>query len=227
MAIEKITNSTVLGSWPSIINSIADATATNAESIVKSIGSVYSFNQYITESFEDALSRYQETHQVVFKKNDVVVVTLIDVNNVVYEQAAYTHDGNAFVACTGAVDADKVIMRENITLAGNYSSVGNISKGTPTAKGTFESKGMSVADILTEILSKRLQPASDKTVAPSVSSFGLKSGTATSVEAGSVISKVEYTSGTFTDGSYEYAAFSPERSSDCRHRTDNPTSRDR
>lgn len=201
----EITSSTLLGQWPGIINSIADGVIDNANNIVNSIGSVYSFNQYITESFDDALSRYQEAHpEVVFKKNDVVVVTLIDVNNVVYEQAAYTHDGNAFVACTGAVDADKVIMREDITLAGNYTSVGNISKGTATAKGLFESKGMSVADILTEILSKRLQPASDKTVAPSVSSFGLKSGTATSVEAGSVISKVEYTSGTFKDGSYEY-----------------------
>ena len=80
MAIEKITNSTVLGEWPTIINAINDATVTNAESIVNSIGSVYSFNQKIdtdgvdpdnSESFDDALNRFLEANPtVVFKKND-------------------------------------------------------------------------------------------------------------------------------------------------------------
>ena len=216
MAIEKITNSTVLGEWPTIINAINDATVTNAESIVNSIGSVYSFTQKVdtdgvdpdtSESFDDALNRFQEANPtVVFKKNDVAVVKLVDALNesVVYEQAAYTHDGNAFVACTGAVDADKVIMRENITLAGNYTAVGNITKSSATAVGSFEAKGKSVADLLTEMLSKRLQPQASKTVQPSVSGFGFKSGTSTSVEAGTTFSKVELTAATFNDGKYEY-----------------------
>ena len=45
MAIEKITNSTVLAKWAEIINQINDETVNNAESIVNSIGSVYSFEQ--------------------------------------------------------------------------------------------------------------------------------------------------------------------------------------
>ena len=216
MAIEKITNSTVLGEWPTIINAINDATVTNAESIVNSIGSVYSFTQKVdtdgvdpdtSESFDDALNRFQEANPtVVFKKNDVAVVKLVDALNeaTVYEQAAYTHDGNAFVACTGAVDADKVIMRENITLAGNYTAVGNITKSSATSTGSYTAKGKSVADILVEMLSKRLQPQASKTVQPSVSGFGFKSGTSTSVEAGTTFSKVELTAATFNDGKYEY-----------------------
>ena len=214
MAIEKITNSTVLGEWPTIINAINDATVTNANSIVNSIGSVYSFTQKIdtdgvdpdnSESFDDALNRFKEANpSVVFKKNDVAVVKLVDFANesVVYEQAAYTHDGNAFVACTGAVDADKVIMRENITLAGNYTAVGNITKSSNTATGSYTAKGKSVADIIVEMLSKRLQP-SVKTQ-PSVTGFGFKSGTSTSVEAGTTFAKVELTAGTFNDGEYTY-----------------------
>ena len=214
MAIEKITNSTVLAKWAEIINSINDETVHNAESIVNSIGSVYSFTQKIdtdgvdpdnSESFDDALNRFKEANPtVVFKKNDVVVVKLVDFANeaVVYEQAAYTHDGNSFVACTGAVDADKVIMRENITLAGDYTAVGNIKKSSNTATGSFEAKGKSVADIIVEMLSKRLQP-SVKTQ-PSVTGFGFKSGTSTSVEAGTTFAKVELTAGTFNDGAYTY-----------------------
>jgi hypothetical protein len=214
MAIEKITNSTVLAKWAEIINQINDETVSNAESIVNSIGSVYSFTQKVdtdgvdpdtSESFDDALARFKEANpSVVFKKNDVAVVKLVDAANeaVVYEQAAYTHDGTSFVACTGAVDADKVMLRENITLAGDYTAVGNIKKASNTATGTFEAKGKSVADVITEMLSKRLQPTVK--TQPSVTGFGFKSGTSTSVEAGTVFSKVELTAGAFNDGAYTY-----------------------
>jgi hypothetical protein len=212
MAIEKITNSTVLAKWAEIINQINDETVSNAESIVNSIGSVYSFTQKVdndgvdpdnSESFDDALARFLESNPtVVFKKNDVAVVKLVDAadDSIVYEQAAYTHDGTSFVACTGAVDADKVILRSDITLAGEYTRVGNLTKTSNTATGTFATKGKSVADALTEMLSKRLQPS--VVTQPSVSAFALKSGTSTSVEAGTTISKIEYTAGTFDDGAY-------------------------
>jgi hypothetical protein len=214
MAIEKITNSTVLAKWAEIINQINDETVSNAESIVNSIGSVYSFTQKVdndgvdpdnSESFDDALARFLESNPtVVFKKNDVAVVKLVDAadESVVYEQAAYTHDGSNWVACTGAVDADKVILRSDITLAGEYTRVGNLTKSSNTATGTFATKGKSVADALTEMLSKRLQPSI--TTNPSISAFALKSGTSTSVEAGTTLDKVEYTAGTFDDGAYTY-----------------------
>ena len=215
MAIEKITNSTVLAKWAEIINQINDETVSNAESIVNSIGSVYSFTQKVdtdgvdpdtSESFDDALARFKEANpSVVFKKNDVAVVKLVDAANeaVVYEQAAYTHDGTSFVACTGAVDADKVMLRENITLAGDYTAVGNIKKASATATGTFEAKGKSVADVITEMLSKRLQPT--VTTQPSVSGFAFNN-VSTSVEAGTTFDSVALKAATFEDGAYTYEA---------------------
>lgn len=210
MAIEKITNSTVLGEWPTIINAINDATVTNANSIVNSIGSVYSFTQKVdtdgvdpdtSESFDDALNRFQEANPtVVFKKNDVAVVKLVDALNesVVYEQAAYTHDGNAFVACTGAVDADKVIMRNDIKLAGEYTAVGNIKKSSNTAVADYTAKGKSVADILVEMLSKRIDPTKTN---PSIGTFSFNN-VSTSVEAGTTFSSIAFKAVSFNDGKY-------------------------
>lgn len=61
------------------------------------------------------------------KKGDVFVVTTV-VDGTTYEQAAYSYTGSDWEAMTGAVDADKVILRENITMAGNYTQFGNLSK---------------------------------------------------------------------------------------------------
>ena len=58
---------------------------------------------------------------------------------------------------TGKVDADKVILQKDITMAGNYTQVGNLTK-EQTKTATFATKGKSVAEALTEIFSKRLQP---------------------------------------------------------------------
>lgn len=213
MAIEKITNSTQLSKWAEIINQINDATVTNAESIVKSIGSVYTFTQKIdtdgtepdnSESFEQALARFlQENEGVEFKKDDVAVVTLVDASDeeTTYEQAAYIYDGENWIACTGAVDADKVIMRDDITLAGNYTQVGNLTKSS-TGTSKFATKGKSLANIFMEILSKRLQPAI--TQQPSVNSFNLTSPSQTSVEAGTKFASMSYSAGGFEDGAYTY-----------------------
>lgn len=59
-------------------------------------------------------------------------------------KAAYAHNGVDWEACDGNVDASKVILTQNITLAGNYDKVGNIEKTSET----FETQGVSVADAL-------------------------------------------------------------------------------
>ena len=79
---------------------------------------------------------------------------------------------------TGNVDADKVILRENITLAGGYTQVGNLTK-SQNGTSIFSTKGKSVMDALTEIFSKRLQPS---TAQPSIGAFTLTGAGA--VEAG-------------------------------------------
>lgn len=84
---------------------------------------------------------------------DVLIVTST-ANNI---KSAYAYDENGWVACDGNVDATKVILKDNITLAGDYTQVGNLTK-TKTGTATFSTAGKSVAAALTEIFSKRLQP---------------------------------------------------------------------
>ena len=131
------------------------------------------------------------------KKGDVFVTTVL--SGVTYEQSAYGYTGEDWVAMTGNVDADKVIMRENITMAGNYTQVGNQTK-TQNGTATFSTKGKSVADVLTDIFSKRLQPTI--TAQPSVASFSLTGAAA--VEAGTKLAAATYSASSLNAGSYTY-----------------------
>ena len=99
---------------------------------------------------------FAKEHAPVPKKGDVFVVTTT-VDDTDFEQAAYGYNGSAWIAMTGNVDADKVIMRDNITMAGDYTQVGNKTK-TRDGTAQFSVKGKSVVDVLTEIFSKKLQP---------------------------------------------------------------------
>lgn len=132
------------------------------------------------------------------KAGDVFIVTTI-VNEKTYEQSAYGYNGTQWVAMTGNVDADKVIMREDLTLAGNYTQIGNWTK---TQNGTSKKavSGMSVAAILKDLMSKVLQPTI--TAQPSVTGFALSGAGA--VEAGTQIASPAYTAGSLNPGSYTY-----------------------
>ena len=68
------------------------------------------------------------------------------VSNTLGVKSAYQYDGS-WIACDGNVDASKVIMPFDITLAGSYTQVGNLSK-TSTGTATFAVKGKSVAQAL-------------------------------------------------------------------------------
>lgn len=122
-------------------------------------GTVYAgTKEDLSASDDSVIAAYFKAHtDVAVKKGDVFVVTTT-VGNSTYEKSAYFYDGKAWVAMTGNVDADKVILRENITLAGGYTQVGNLTK-SQNGTATFSTKGKSVMDALTEIFSKRLQPS--------------------------------------------------------------------
>ena len=135
---------------------------------------------------------------VELKAGDMfVVVTTVD--EVTYEVSTYRYDGENWVSITGNVDADKVILQDNITMAGNYTQVGNKTK-EQDGTADFNTKGMSVAAILTDIFSKRLQPGTP--TQPSISGFNLSGAKA--VEAGTELEAVNYTAGTLNAGSYQY-----------------------
>ena len=132
------------------------------------------------------------------KDRDIAVIkTTVDEKD--YEYSAYIYLTDKWVALNGMVDADKVILRNDITLAGNYTQVGNLTKGQ-TATAKFAVKGKSVAAALLEILSKREQPRI--TANPAVSGFTLSGAKA--VEVGTKITTAQFSGAKLSTGSYTY-----------------------
>ena len=163
-------------------------------------GTVYAATKEdLAASDESVITGYFAQHpDAKPKKGDVFVVTTT-VEGSTYEQSAYFYDGSKWSAMTGSVDADKVILRENITLAGGYTQVGNLTK-SQNGTSVFSTKGKSVMDALTEIFSKRLQPTI--TAQPSVGAFTLTGAGA--VEAGTKVAAAAYSGATLNAGSYQY-----------------------
>ena len=163
-------------------------------------GTVYTATKEdLTASDESVITGYFAQHPDAKPKKGDVFVVVTTVEGSTYEQAAYFYDGSKWSAMTGSVDADKVILRENITLAGGYTQVGNLTK-SQNGTATFSTKGKSVMDALTEIFSKRLQPTI--TAQPSVGGFALTGAGA--VEAGTKIATANYTAATLSPGTYQY-----------------------
>lgn len=133
------------------------------------------------------------------KNSDIFIVkTVVDS---VESESAYSYDGTDWVAICGNVDADKVLLYNDITLAGSYTQVGNLTKSS-TGTAVFQTKGKSVADVFTEIFSKRLQPTI--TAQPAVT-ITIKNGSATMAseyEVGTVLNPT-YTA-SLSAGSYTY-----------------------
>lgn len=163
-------------------------------------GTVYATTKADLSTSDDSVisGYFAQNTDVKPKKGDVFVVTTT-VDGSTYEQSAYFYDGSAWVAMTGSVDADKVILRENITLAGGYTQVGNLTK-SQNGTSIFSTKGKSVMDALTEIFSKRLQPSI--TAQPSIGTFTLIGAGA--VEAGTKVAAAAYSGATLNAGSYQY-----------------------
>ena len=163
-------------------------------------GALYEGTKTDLEAADSAVieAYFTEHSETSPKAGDVFVVTTI-VSEVTYEQSAYRYDGENWVAMTGAVDASKVMLRDDIILAGNYTQIGNITKSA-NGTATLPTKGKSVAAVLTDILSKRLQPTI--TAQPSISGFTLTGAKA--VEAGTKLAQANYTAATLNPGTYQY-----------------------
>ena len=130
-----------------------------------------------------------------------IIDTVVDGKSYGKVSFMYSAQENDWVALVGNVDADKVILRGDITLAGNYTQVGNLTK-TQTGTATFSTDGISVAAALKEILSKRVQPSI--TANPSVGNVTISPSGA--VEAGTIIDSITGSKVTFDDGAYTYEA---------------------
>lgn len=183
------------------VKEVAERTKQDYDSKINAVGgTVYSAAKAdLSSSDESVIAAFFAAKDAPTpKKGDVFVVTTT-VDGVNYEQAAYGYTGEAWLAMTGSVDAEKVILRENITLAGGYTQVGNLTK-SQNGTAVFSTKGKSVADVLTEIFSKRLQPTI--TAQPSIGAFTLTGAGA--VEAGTKVAAAAYSAATLNAGSYQY-----------------------
>lgn len=129
------------------------------------------------------------------KGGDVAVISTIT-DGVTYSVSSYYYD-NSWVAIDGNVDADKVILRKNFTLAGNYTAVGNLNKGSDAATQETDSKGKSVEKFLEDMLSKEEQPAIVANVSAGVTLTG-----AGAKEVGTSFTPAYTTS--FDKGKYSY-----------------------
>lgn len=153
----------------------------------------------LSASDSSVIEAYFAAHtDITLKAGDVFVVTTI-VGDKEYEKSAYQYTGTAWEAMTGNVDADKVIMRENLMLAGDYDRIGNWTKDK-NGTATKEVSGKSVAAILKDLTSKTLQPTI--TANPSINGFGLSGAGA--VEAGTPVATASYLAASLNPGSYKY-----------------------
>ena len=147
----------------------------------------------------DVIKEYFTQHSDVHpRKGDVFLITTT-VEQKTYEQSAYTYGDSDWEAITGNVDAEKVIMRNNITLAGNYTQVGNITKGANETK-TLDVKGKSLKEVMCSIFTVKLQPANP--TQPSVTGFNLTGAKA--VEAGTKVASTTFGNANLTAGSYQF-----------------------
>lgn len=153
----------------------------------------------LSASDSSVIEAYFAAHtDITPKAGDVFVVTTT-VGGKEYEKSAYQYTGTAWEAMTGNVDADKVIMRENLMLAGDYDRIGNWTKDK-NGTATKEVSGKSVAAILKDLTSKTLQPTI--TANPSINGFGLSGAGA--VEAGTPVATASYLAASLIPGSYKY-----------------------
>lgn len=147
----------------------------------------------------DVIKEYFAAHSDIHpRKGDVFLITTT-VEQKTYEHSAYTYGESEWEAVTGNVDAEKVILRDNITLAGNYTQVGNVTKGANETK-TLDVKGKSFKDVMMSIFTAKLQPANP--TQPAVTGFNLTGAKA--VEAGTKVPTATFGTANLTAGSYQF-----------------------
>jgi hypothetical protein len=131
-------------------------------------------------------------------KGDIAVVKRSIVEGTDY-MTAYMYNGSAWSALDGNYSASNVFLKDDITLAGNYSSIGNYSKGKKINKGT------SLQSMLMDMLSQRLQPGNPTNPAASITLYtdgSAKKVAAGAVEVGTTINPFYVAS--LSKGSYTY-----------------------
>lgn len=110
---------------------------------------------------------------------------------------SYVYDGGNWVACDGNYSASNVFLKNNITLAGDFTSVGNYKKGTTTINA-----GTSLESLLSGMLQQELYPGVDGTVNYPTAEITVSGGNG---EVGTTFTPPTATLKVTSIGSYPYA----------------------
>lgn len=154
---------------------------------------VYSLTADIADADADKLATITTP-----KANDIAIIAK-SVDGTVCSTTSYIYYDEEWHALCGKVTAEDVVFTSDITLAGDYTAVGNITKGKTETK-TLAAKGKTLANIMSEIFTKKLQPSI--TANPAVSGFSLSGAGA--VEAGTKLNTVSFGTASLSAGSYTY-----------------------
>lgn len=191
--VENDTNKFKIGdgatAWKELAYAGADETV--IESIINANRDACTYVD-LTEGQEDADGLATITSP---KQGDTAIVRkAIDDTHKSY--TAYVYTGSAWGAMDGNYNANNVYLDADIKMAGNYTQVGNLTK-TQNGTATFATKGKSIAEALTDIFSKRLQPGT-----PTAPAVTLTFGQAKAYEVGTTVSPTY--SASLSAGSYTY-----------------------
>lgn len=191
--VENDTNKFKIGdgatAWKELAYAGADETV--IESIINANRDACTYVD-LTEGQEDADGLANITSP---KQGDTAIVRkAIDDTHKSY--TAYVYTGSAWSAMDGNYNANNVYLDADIKMAGNYTQVGNLTK-TQNGTATFATKGKSIAEALTDIFSKRLQPGT-----PTAPAVTLTFGQAKAYEVGTTVSPTY--SASLSAGSYTY-----------------------
>ena len=144
----------------------------------------------VQDDITDTETAARSLHIDTFNNGDVLVIK--DSDGVA---AGYQYYEEKWVAFSGNVSSDNVIISQDILLAGEYEEVGNITKGLKETK-TLPSKGTTLTNLLTTVFTKEEQPTK---VNPSMS---LSYGQSGAKEVGTTINPSYSIS--YNEGSYTY-----------------------
>ena len=166
------------------------------------------FQVELAEGEMDDIAAIEEQVAIegAIKQDGDVAIVKATISEGKYSYTSYVYDAtldndsvHGWSAMDGNYSAANVFLKDKITLAGDYESVGNYEKGDEIAAGT------SLQTVLSELLSKRLQPADPTEPEASIVLYtdgAAQSKTAGSVEVGTTINP--YYVASLTSGSYTY-----------------------
>ena len=153
----------------------------------------------IQDDITDTETAARSLHVDTFYDGDVLVIK--DDYGVA---AGYQYYNDLWVAFSGNVSSDNVIISQDILLAGSYEEVGNITKSKNETK-TLPTKGTTLTNLITTVFTKEEQPTkTDPSMSLSYSQSGAK-------EVGTTINpsySISYNEGSYTYDSTTGVTFS-------------------